>query len=52
MTLLSIYGLGFQLLLIAALLAFDKVEWIIPFFIFYTGFILVLIAIRKIFFKA
>ncbi len=52
MTLLSIYGLGFQLLLIAVLLALNCIEYIIPFFIFYTAFILVLIAIRKLVFKA
>ncbi|CAH0336301.1 hypothetical protein FVB9288_01987 [Flavobacterium sp. CECT 9288] len=52
MTLLSIYGLGFQLLLIAVLLALDCIEYIIPFFIFYTTFILVLIGIRKLVFKA
>jgi phosphatidylserine synthase len=52
MTLLSIYGLGFQLLLIAIMLPMNLIEYIIPFFIFYTLFIFVIIAIRKTFFKA
>lgn len=52
MTLLSIYGLGFQLLLIAIMLPMNLIEYIIPFFIFYTLFIFVIIAIRKTIFKA
>jgi hypothetical protein len=52
MTLLSIYGLGFQLLLIAIMLPMNLIEFIIPFFIVYTLFIFVIIAIRKTFFKA
>ena len=51
MTLLSIYGLGFQLLIIAVLLPLGYIEYIIPFFIIYTLFIFVLIAIRKTIFK-
>ena len=51
MTIVSLYGLGFQLLIIAVLLTLDYVDYIIPFFIFYTLLILILIAIRKIFFK-
>lgn len=47
MTLLSIYGLGFQLLLIAIMLPMDLIEYIIPFFIGYTFFIFILIGIRK-----
>jgi phosphatidylglycerophosphate synthase len=47
MTFLSIYGLGFQLLIIAIALPMGWIEFIIPFFIFYSIFILVLIGIRK-----
>lgn len=49
MTFLSMYGLGFQLLIIAVLLFIDKIEWVIPFFIWYTLFIPVLVLTRKIF---
>jgi hypothetical protein len=52
MTLVSIYGLGFQLLIIAIMLPMNLIEYIIPFFIFYTSFIFVIIAIRKTIFKA
>jgi hypothetical protein len=51
MTLLSIYGLGFQLLIIAIMLPLHLIEYIIPFFIVYTVFILVLIGIRKVFLR-
>jgi hypothetical protein len=51
MTLLSIYGLGFQLLIIAVMLPMNWIEYIIPFFIVYTIFIFVLIRIRKTVFK-
>ncbi len=51
MTLLSVYGLGFQLLIIAIMLPLNLIEYIIPFFIFYTSFIFVLIGIRKVFLK-
>jgi phosphatidylserine synthase len=47
MTLLSAYGLGFQLLIIAIMLPMGWIEWIVPFFIIYTTFIFVLIGIRK-----
>jgi hypothetical protein len=47
MTLLSLYGLGFQLLIIAIMLPLGWIEFIVPFFIGYTMFIFVLIAIRK-----
>ena len=49
MTLVSFYGLGFQLLSIAIMLQFGWIEYIIPFFIFYTLFVFVLIIIRNIF---
>ena len=52
MTLVSVYGLGFQLLIIAIMLPMNLIEYIIPFFIVYTLFIFVLIGIRKTIFKA
>lgn len=48
MTLLSVYGLGFQLLIIAAMLPLGWIEFIVPFFIAYTLLIFVLIGIRKL----
>ena len=51
MTLLSIYGLGFQLLIIAVMLPMNWIEYIVPFFIVYTLLIFVLIGIRKTVFK-
>jgi hypothetical protein len=47
MTLLSMYGLGFQLLIIAIMLPMNLIEYIVPFFIIYSLFIVVLIGIRK-----
>jgi phosphatidylserine synthase len=52
MTLLSVYGLGFQLLIIAVMLPLHLIEHIIPFFIFFTLYLFVLIGIRKEFLKA
>jgi len=52
MTFVSIYGLGFQLLIIALMLALDWIEYIVPFFIIYSLFIIVLISLRKTLFKA
>jgi hypothetical protein len=52
MTFVSIYGLGFQLLIIAVMLTLNLIEYIVPFFVFYTFFVFVFIAIRKAFFKA
>ncbi|GGD28511.1 CDP-alcohol phosphatidyltransferase family protein [Flavobacterium orientale] len=49
MTLLSTYGLGFQLLIIAIMLPLGWIEFIVPFFVVYSVFILVLIGIRKTF---
>jgi hypothetical protein len=49
MTLLSIYGLGFQLLIIAFMLPMNLIDYIVPFFIIYTSLIFVLIGIRKVF---
>lgn len=51
MTLLSIYGLGFQLLIIAYMLSQNLIESIVPFFILYTLLIFIIIGIRKVFFK-
>jgi hypothetical protein len=52
MTLLSIYGLGFQLLIISVMLPLHCIEFIVPFFIAYTLLIFVLIGIRKTLIKA
>lgn len=51
MTLVSLYGLGFQLLIIAVLLPLGQIEWVIPFFIAYSVLIFILIGIRKNYFK-
>lgn len=51
MTILSLYGLGFQLLIIAIMLPFGWIEFIIPFFIIYSILLFVLIGIRKFFLK-
>ena len=48
MTLISIYGLGFQLLIIAFMLPMNLIQYIVPFFIIYSVFIIALIGIRKI----
>jgi CDP-diacylglycerol--serine O-phosphatidyltransferase len=50
MTLVSTFGLGFQLLIISVLLVFGWKEFIIPFFIGYSGLIFVFIFIRKVFY--
>ncbi|MEY4905763.1 MAG: hypothetical protein RLZZ292_3578 [Bacteroidota bacterium] len=47
MTCVSIYGLGFQLLLIAIMLSLNLINWIIPFLIGYSLFIGVFIGVRK-----
>lgn len=47
MTLLSLYGLGFQLLIMAVMLPLGWIEYIIPFFIAYTFLIFALVGIRK-----
>ncbi len=47
MTSLSLYGLGFQLLIIALMLPIGWIELIAPFFIIYSLLIFVLIGIRK-----
>ncbi len=47
MTLISLYGLGWQLLLMALMLVFGWTTLIIPFFIAYTVLLFALIGIRK-----
>ena len=51
MTMLSVYGLGFQLLIIAIMLPLHLIDYIVPFFIVYTAFMFVLIGIRRVFLK-
>ncbi len=47
MTIVSMFGLGFQLLMIAALLVLGLKDLILPFFIVFTSLIFVFIGIRK-----
>ncbi len=49
MTMLSMYGLGFQLLIMAVMLPLGLIDYIIPFFIVYSVFILLFISIRKVY---
>jgi phosphatidylglycerophosphate synthase len=51
MTFVSLYGLGFQLLIIAIMLPMGWIEMIVPFFITYSALIIVLIGIRKVYLK-
>lgn len=51
MTMVSVYGLGFQLLIIAVMLALNLVNYIVPFFIGYTVLMAVLIGIRRLYLK-
>lgn len=51
MTVVSAYGLGFQLLIIAIMLPIGLINYIIPFFIYFSILIAVLIGVRKTFFK-
>lgn len=51
MTFVSMYGLGFQLLIIAVMLPLGWIELIVPFFILYSIFIFILIALRKVYLK-
>ena len=48
MTAVSSFGLGFQLLIMGVMLCLGWASYIIPFFIIYTAFILVFIAIRRL----
>ena len=52
MTIVSLLGLGSQLLIISIFLVLGLRDFIIPFFIGYTSMIFILIAIRKVFGKA
>ncbi len=47
MSAVSTFGLGFQLLLIGLMLVTGLREYIVPFFIYYTGLVFVFIGIRK-----
>jgi phosphatidylglycerophosphate synthase len=47
MSVLSLYGLGFQLLIVSVFLALGFIQYIIPFFIVYTFLLFVLVGIRK-----
>jgi hypothetical protein len=48
MTMLSTFGLGFQLLIMAVMLVFNLEEFVIPFFIYFSVFILIFIGIRRL----
>jgi hypothetical protein len=48
MTLISLYGLGFQLLLMALMLVFKLQSFVMPFFIGYSVLIIVFICVRKL----
>jgi phosphatidylglycerophosphate synthase len=47
MSFVSVYGLGFQLLLVSVLLVFGYLHFILPFFVGYTALLPVMITIRK-----
>lgn len=47
MTIVSLYGLGTQLMIISIMLWFGLIDFIIPFFIYYTATIFLIILIRK-----
>jgi hypothetical protein len=47
MTAVSSFGLGFQLLIISVMLVLGWADYIIPFFVWYSLFIFLFIAIRK-----
>jgi CDP-diacylglycerol---serine O-phosphatidyltransferase len=49
MTMISIYGLGFQLLIISFMLAIGFIDYIIPFFICFSLFVIVFVFIRRVF---
>ncbi|MCH6197944.1 CDP-alcohol phosphatidyltransferase family protein [Aquiflexum sp. LQ15W] len=49
MSMVSLYGLGFQLLIMAMMLSIGLVNYIVPFFIGYSVLIFVFIAIRRTF---
>ena len=49
MTIVSLYGLGFQLMITSTMLALGLIDYIIPFFIYYTGITGLIVSIRKYF---
>jgi len=49
MTILSMLGLGFQLLIMSVMLILNLESYVIPFFIFYSVLIVFLIGIRRLF---
>lgn len=52
MTIVSLYGLGFQLLIISIMLFMNLTEYIIPFFIYYSLLIFFIVILRKYFLSA
>lgn len=48
MTLVSMYGLGFQLLIMSIMLVFELQSYVIPFFIIYSVFIVIIVGLRKL----
>jgi uncharacterized membrane protein YphA (DoxX/SURF4 family) len=51
MTSISTFGLGFQLLIIAAMLVLGLKALILPFFVVYTTMVFIFIGIRKFFYQ-
>ena len=51
MTILSLYGLGFQLLIMALMLSFNLESYVIPFFIVYSVLLVVFVGLRKLVLK-
>ena len=52
MTLISLYGLGFQLLIMSIMLIFGLQNYIIPFFIIYSVLVLIFVGLRKFVLKS
>jgi phosphatidylglycerophosphate synthase len=52
MTCISTFGLGFQLLIISAMLVLGLIEFILAFFLIYTVMVFIFISIRKVIFKS
>jgi len=48
MAFVSIYGLGFQLLLLGIALIWLPIDWILPGFVFYTLFMPIMILLRRV----
>lgn len=47
MSLVSLYGLGFQLIIISIMLNLGLIDYIIPFFVYYTVLTVLIVSIRK-----